>query len=138
MAHILGPPMIIICLFVFLSLRIQNSEHFYSAVFDYWWMFAISFLFFALASLLTFFKKTWFGFCICYFTNDVRVLGYGISKLPYLLYPFVKITDAYVNPEMGWTLVIVFILGLLLLLPSLILLLRLFVFDKEYVEGKKS
>ncbi|MFG6175013.1 hypothetical protein ACF7OR_11100, partial [Staphylococcus aureus] len=25
-----------------------------------------------------------------------------------------------------------------LLLPSLILLLRLFVFDKEYVEGKKS
>ena len=64
--------------------------------------------------------------------------GYGISKLPYLLYPFVKITDAYVNPEMGWTLVIVFILGLLLLLPSLILLLRLFVFDKEYVEGKKS
>ena len=57
MAHILGPPMIIICLFVFLSLRIQNSEHFYSAVFDYWWMFAISFLFFALASLLTFFKK---------------------------------------------------------------------------------
>ncbi|HDJ1809858.1 TPA: cytochrome d ubiquinol oxidase subunit II, partial [Staphylococcus aureus] len=56
----------------------------------------------------------------------------------YLLYPFVKITDAYVNPEMGWTLVIVFILGLLLLLPSLILLLRLFVFDKEYVEGKKS
>ncbi|MDT3789864.1 cytochrome d ubiquinol oxidase subunit II, partial [Staphylococcus aureus] len=45
---------------------------------------------------------------------------------------------AYVNPEMGWTLVIVFILGLLLLLPSLILLLRLFVFDKEYVEGKKS
>ncbi|MBN4905559.1 hypothetical protein IDG63_14430, partial [Staphylococcus sp. EG-SA-14] len=45
--------------------------------------------------------------------------GYGISKLPYLLYPFVKITDAYVNPEMGWTLVIVFILGLLLLHPCL-------------------
>ena len=65
--------MIIICLFV-LSLRIQNSEHFYSAVFDYWWMFAISFLFFALASLLTFLRKAWFGFCICYFTNDVRVL----------------------------------------------------------------
>lgn len=38
---------------------------------------------------------------------------------------------------MGLALVIVFILGLLLLVPSLILLLRLFVFDKEYVEGKK-
>ncbi|MDN5638335.1 MAG: hypothetical protein L0G48_09325, partial [Staphylococcus equorum] len=29
------------------------------------------------------------------------------------------------------------VLGLLLLIPSLILLLRLFVFDKDYVEGKK-
>ena len=37
---------------------------------------------------------------------------------------------------MGLALVIVFILGLLLLVPSLILLLRLFVF--EYVEGKNN
>ena len=39
---------------------------------------------------------------------------------------------------MGLALTIVFILGLLLLLPSLILLLRLFVFDKQYVEGKSN
>lgn len=99
----------------------------------------ISFLFFALASLLTFFKKKHgLAFVFVILQMMFAFFGYGISKLPYLLYPFVKITDAYVNPEMGWTLVIVFILGLLLLLPSLILLLRLFVFDKEYVEGKKS
>lgn len=63
--------------------------------------------------------------------------GYGISKLLYFLYLFVKIIDVYVNLEMGWILVIVFILGLFLLFLLLILLLRLFVFDKEYVEGKK-
>lgn len=40
-----GPPMIIISLFVFLSLRIQNSNHFYNAITHYWWMFAISFYF---------------------------------------------------------------------------------------------
>ena len=34
-----GPPMIIISLFVFLSLRIQNSNHFYNAITHYWWMF---------------------------------------------------------------------------------------------------
>ena len=62
--------------------------------------------------------------------------GYGISKLPYLLYPYIKVSDSGVNASMGLALVIVFILGLLLLVPSLILLLRLFVFDKEYVEGK--
>ena len=38
-----GPPMIAISLFVFLSLRLQNETHFYTAVFDYWWMFALSF-----------------------------------------------------------------------------------------------
>ena len=27
--------------------------------------------------------------------------GYGMSKLPYLLHPFVKITGTHVNPEMG-------------------------------------
>lgn len=92
MAHILGPPMIIICLFVFLSLRIQNSEHFYSAVFDYWWMFGISFLFFALASLLTFFKKKHgLAFVFVILQMMFAFFGYGISKLPYLLYPFVKL-----------------------------------------------
>ena len=47
-------------------------------------------------------------------------------------------SDSGVNASMGLALVIVFILGLLLLVPSLILLLRLFVFDKEYVEGKNN
>ena len=49
-----------------------------------------------------------------------------MSKLPYILYPYIKISDS-VNSSMGLALTIVFILGLLLLLPSLILLLRLFV-----------
>ncbi|MEC5417071.1 cytochrome d ubiquinol oxidase subunit II, partial [Staphylococcus hominis] len=56
---------------------------------------------------------------------------------PYILYSYIKISDSGVNSSMGLALTIVFILGLLLLLPSLILLLRLFVFDKQYVEGKK-
>lgn len=50
-----------------------------------------------------------------------------MSKLPYILYPYIKISDSGVNSSMGLALTIVFILGLLLLLPSLILLLRLFV-----------
>lgn len=133
-----GPPMIVISLFVFLSLRIQNSDHFYSAVLDYWWMFALSFIFFCIAMLLTILKRQHgVAFIMIIFQMLFAFFGYGVSKLPYLLYPFVKITDAYVNPEMGLALVIVFILGLLLLVPSLLLILRLFVFDKDYVEGKK-
>lgn len=63
--------------------------------------------------------------------------GYGASKMPYILYPYVRIDEGVVNSSMAIALIIAFVLGLLLLIPSLILLLRLFVFDKDYVEGKK-
>ena len=52
-----GPPMIIISLFVFLSLRIQNADHFNNAVQNYWWMFALSFICFVVAGILNFIKK---------------------------------------------------------------------------------
>ncbi|GGG87288.1 cytochrome d ubiquinol oxidase subunit II [Staphylococcus pragensis] len=133
-----GPPMIIISLFVFLSLRIQNSNHFYNAVTNYWWMFAISFIFFLIAGVLNLMKKYHgLAFIMVILQMAFAFYGYGMSKLPYILYPYIKITDSGVNSSMGLALVIVFILGLLLLVPSLILLLRLFVFDKSYVEGKK-
>ncbi len=64
--------------------------------------------------------------------------GYGISKLPYILYPYIDINTSVVNESMAFALTIVFILGLLLLIPSLYLLLRLFIFDKDYVEGKEG
>lgn len=133
-----GPPMIIISLFVFLSLGIQNSNHFYNAITHYWWMFAISFIFFLIAGILNMIKKYHgLAFIMVILQMAFAFYGYGMSKLPYILYPYIKISDSGVNSSMGLALTIVFILGLLLLLPSLILLLRLFVFDKQYVEGKK-
>jgi len=133
-----GPPMIAISLFVFLSLRIQNETHFYTAVFDYWWMFVLSFICFAGAMLLTLMKK-WHGiaFILVILQMGFAFFGYGVSKLPYILYPYIRIDEHVVNSSMAIALIIAFILGLLLLIPSLILLLRLFVFDKEYVKGKK-
>ena len=62
--------------------------------------------------------------------------GYGVSKLPYILYPFIEL-DSVVNDSMAIALVIAFVLGLLLLIPSLIMLMRLFLFDKDYVQGKE-
>ena len=133
-----GPPMIIISLFVFLSLRIQNSNHFYNAITHYWWMFAISFIFFLIAGILNMIKKYHgLAFIMVILQMAFAFYGYGMSKLPYILYPYIKISDSGVNSSMGLALTIVFILGLLLLLPSLILLLRLFLFGKQYVEGKK-
>lgn len=62
--------------------------------------------------------------------------GYGASHYPYLLYPYLTIYDSFTNPAMAISLVVVFIMGLGLLIPSLYLLMRLFLFDKDYVRGK--
>src|SRR5699024_5824855 len=108
------------------------------AVFDYWWMFALSFLCFAGTMLLTLMKK-WHGFAFVLVILQMAFafFGYGVSKLPYILYPYIRIDEHVVNSGMAIALIIAFILCLLLLIPSLILLLNLFFFYKKYVEVKK-
>lgn len=66
------------------------------------------------------------------------VAGYGISKWPYILYPYINGELHSANDTMALALTIAAILGLLLLVPSLILLMRLFIFNKDYVEGKND
>ncbi len=133
-----GAPMIMMSLFVFLSLRIQNEAHFMSAVFDYGWLFIISFIAFAIAGVLTLLKKAHgIAFIFVIIQMGTAFFGYGLSKLPYILYPYVHIEDAVTNDSMALVLTIAFIGGLLLLLPSLFFILKLFLFDKDYVRGKK-
>lgn len=133
-----GVPMIMMSLFVFLSLRIQNEAHFMSAVFDYGWLFIISFIAFVIAGMLTLLKKAHgIAFIFVIIQMGTAFFGYGLSKLPYILYPYVHIDDAVTNDSMALVLTIAFIGGLLLLLPSLFFIFKLFVFDKEYVRGKK-
>ncbi|PCF37829.1 cytochrome d ubiquinol oxidase subunit II [Staphylococcus delphini] len=133
-----GAPMIMMSLFVFLSLRIQNEAHFMSAVFDYGWLFIISFIAFVIAGMLTLLKKVHgIAFIFVIIQMGTAFFGYGLSKLPYILYPYVHIDDAVTNDSMALVLTIAFIGGLLLLLPSLFFIFKLFVFDKDYVRGKK-
>lgn len=132
-------PMLVICQFTFLSLRQQNREHFEVATGEYWWLFGLSIIFFLIAFALYYFEKHLeIALVMVVLQFATAFYGYGISKLPYILYPYVNMDKAVVNETMAFSLVVVFILGLLLLLPSLYLLLRLFVFDTEYVKGKKK
>ena len=51
--------MIMVSLFVFLSLRIQNANHFTNAIYNYWWMFTLSLLCFIIAMSLALLKIPW-------------------------------------------------------------------------------
>lgn len=128
-------PMLVISQFVFLGLRTHNEEHFMNAQ-NYWYLFALSLVFMGVAVYLIFKKKRYgFAFIMVMLQFLTAFFGYGISKLPYILYPYVRI-ESVVNESMAFWLTLVFVLGLLLLIPSLIMLMRMFLFDKDYVQGK--
>ncbi|WP_027954041.1 cytochrome d ubiquinol oxidase subunit II [Halobacillus kuroshimensis] len=130
-------PTIIASLTTFIALSQQNPEHFQRAM-DLWWVFGISVGFFITALFLVYTGKFYgWAFIAVMLQFFVAFFGYGASHLPYLLYPYVTISNAVTNESMAVALVIVFIAGLLLLIPSLILLMRMFLFDADYVKGEK-
>ncbi|KIL47547.1 cytochrome d ubiquinol oxidase subunit II [Jeotgalibacillus campisalis] len=130
-------PTILASFLVFLSLQQHNPEHFEKAL-DLWWMFGLSFVFFLIATILVYMKKNYgIAFISVMLQFFFAFFGYGASHLPYIVYPYVTITGSVVNETMGTALIVVFIAGLLLLIPSLFLLMRLFLFDADYVKGKK-
>ena len=63
--------------------------------------------------------------------------AYGISHYPYLLYPYLTIHSSVTNHEMAIAIVMAFVAGLVLLIPSLYLVFKLF-FSKDYVSGKEE
>lgn len=131
-------PTLVITQFTFLGLREHNYEHFLSAQ-NYWYLFGLSLLAMIIAVYLIIRRRN-FGtaFIMIMLQYGFAFYGYGISKLPYILYPYININDSVVNENMALALTVVFILGLLLLIPSLFLLARLFLFDKDYVKGNKK
>lgn len=133
-----SPPTILASFLVFVSLRQHNVRHFENIVDRYWWMFILSLLCFLVASVLIWMRRNYgAAFIFVMFQFFFAFFGYGASHLPYILDPYITIYSGYTNETMGIALVIVFILGLFLLIPSLFLLMRLFLFDADYIQGKK-
>ena len=131
-------PTLVITQFTFLGLRSHNYEHFVSAQ-NYWYLFGLSLLAMLVAVFLIWKRRNYgTAFIMIMLQYGFAFYGYGISKLPYILYPYININDSVVNENMAFALTAVFVLGLLLLIPSLVLLARLFLFDKDYVKGNKK
>jgi len=128
-------PTILASLAVFWGLSKHNPEHFQNAL-SIGWMFGASFVCFAIAVYLIWKRQNLgLSFIFVMFQFAYAFFGYGYSHLPYLLYDYVTIQSALTDSAMGWYLVIAFIAGLLLLVPSLGLLMWLFLFNAKYVRG---
>ncbi|MFD6440307.1 cytochrome d ubiquinol oxidase subunit II [Peribacillus sp. NPDC060186] len=130
-------PTIIASFLVFLSISTHNWDHF-SGMLDLFWMFILSSLFF-IGGVYLIWKKQKLGlsFIFVMLQFATAFYGYGAAHLPYLLYPYLSIHDGFTNEAMAVALIITFLAGLLLLIPSLYLLMRLFLFNNKYVHGEK-
>ena len=131
-------PTIFASLFIFVTMRGHNRYHFEQLLAHSWWFFISTICFIGAVWLV--WKKRHFGwaFILVMAQYAFAFYGYGKSHLPYLLYPTIKYTDYFTSPVMANALIIAFILGLCVLIPSLYLLMRLFLFDAKYVQGNRS
>lgn len=134
-ALIWSAPLAIAAVGILIEFKGHNPFRFERIV-DVWWLFAISGVLFLVTTYLLWMKRNYGLAIILLFTQFAcAFFAYGISHYPYLLYPYLTIHDSVTNYQMGIALIIAFILGAALLIPSLYLLFKLFVFDKEYVKG---
>ncbi|MGG0655101.1 cytochrome d ubiquinol oxidase subunit II [Rummeliibacillus pycnus] len=137
-ALIWSVPLAISVIGIMVELQKHNIEHFNRMV-DVWYLFAISAVMFVITVWFIGLKRN-YGLAVWLLIGQFAFafFGYGISHYPYLLYPYLTLYDSFTNQAMAIALVIAFVLGLLLLIPSLFLVLKLFLFDKDYVRGKED
>ncbi|WP_077213126.1 cytochrome d ubiquinol oxidase subunit II [Bacillus dakarensis] len=127
--------MILSALCTFSLLRFHNPGH-YERLTELSWMFIPSLLLFFGTFYLIWSKRNYgLAFGLLALQIALAFFAYGISHLPYLLYPYLTIYDGFADEAMAVMMIIAFIAGLVLLFPSLFLLLRLFLFNKEYVQS---
>jgi cytochrome d ubiquinol oxidase subunit II len=131
-------PTILSSLLVFFAIQKHNPGHF-AQMLGLSWMFVLSLLCFLIATYLIWRRKRLgLAFLLVMLQFALAFFGYGASHLPYIIYPMISIHESITSPAMGIALIIAFIAGLMLLIPSLYLLMRLFLFNANYVQGKHT
>lgn len=137
-ALIWAAPTIITATGIIVELANHNRSH-YERLVNLWWVFGLSVVLFAGSVYFLWLRRS-YGAAVWMMIGQffLAFFAYGVSHYPFLLYPHLTIYDGFTNEAMAISLVIVFIAGLCLLLPSLYLLLKLFLFNKEYVQGKRN
>ncbi|MBG9454202.1 cytochrome D ubiquinol oxidase subunit II [Lysinibacillus sphaericus] len=131
-------PLMVSALGIMYEMKFINPKS-YNNMVNLWWMFAISAVLFIITVVLIWMRKN-YGLALSLLIAQFAVafFAYGIAQYPYLLYPYLTIYDSFTSTQMAIALVIAFVLGLCLLIPSLFLLLKLFLFNKNYVTGKED
>ncbi|GGE11721.1 membrane protein [Marinithermofilum abyssi] len=68
----------------------------------------------------------------------LATFAYGAAHLPYIVYPYLTVDQAFTQINTFYSLLKVFTIGLAILLPGFVIHWRLFMKDKRYLEGEKT
>lgn len=129
-------PLIVSAMGIILEMRATNSWH-YQNILDLTWLFIVSGILFIITIWLIWRKKSYgLSVVVMILQFATAFFAYGISHYPYLLYPYLTIHDSFTNESMAIALVLAFIAGLFLLIPSMYLVFKLFIFHKGYISGE--
>lgn len=130
-------PTMVTALGIIIEMRWHNPAHFEGLI-SLWWVFLLSFICFLESLWLL--KKGKYGKSFIFVVSQFAFAfyGYGVSRYPYILYPYITIYDGFTNETMAYALITVFIFGLMLLLPSLYLVFKLFIMNKPYIRKGKA
>lgn len=130
-------PSIAAAILTLFLLKAHNPLHFQNMV-HVFWLFGLSFFSFIIAVYYIYkSRRLGLAFILIMLQYFTAFLAYGISHYPFLLYGHLSIYDGFTNHTMAVALIIAFLAGLCLLIPSLYLLMRLFLFDRKYVKGQR-
>ncbi|MTT31973.1 cytochrome d ubiquinol oxidase subunit II [Terrilactibacillus sp. BCM23-1] len=136
LALLLSVPIVMVSGLVFLGIQGHNPQHF-DTLLNYSWMFLVSLVCFFLAITLIFKRSNFFlAFLFVIFQYFFAFFGYGISHLPYLLYPYIKLqttTRLSVNSVFD-VILLMLILGVSTIIPLLLLKLRITVINRKLKE----
>ena len=135
-ALIWGIPLIVSAFGIIIQLKSTSNWH-YVQMIDLSSLFIFSGLLF-LATYWLLWGKSSYGLAVILLILQFAAafFAYGFSHYPYLLYPYLTIHDSFTSQSMAIALVVAFIAGLCLLIPSLYLVFKLFIFNKGYVSGE--
>lgn len=129
-------PLIISAFGIIIELRATGNWH-YDNMVNLSWLFIVSGILF-LATIWLLWAKIKYGLAVFVMIMQFATafFAYGISHYPYLLYPYLTIHDSFTSEAMAIAIVVAFILGLCLLIPSMYLIFKLFIFNKGYLTGE--
>ena len=104
-------PTIFSSVFVFGAMKLHNKAHF-EHMYSYWLLFLLSFFFFILATALVY-RKKYYGLALSSVLLQYlfAFFGYGLSHMPYFLYPYLRIDNSYTKSGLATVLVFIFFIA---------------------------